>query len=413
MKKKLVISFAPLLAVVGFAVMPVAAQAETQTLVSGPTNSLCINPHPGFEPEIAGKENYAPLYTSSGTGKPFPEGPSNCSTATTATVVPSPVWSGKITGASWVSLNSTGEDGANPPPKYYIYNATFKLCQSQVEKGAKLEVHIYADKTAGAFLNGTAIGHLKYENQAFEHENFSGPPAGGFPFTATSPFTAGVNTVQFVVLDENFGLSPAYTGLDFSATVTAGPCTPHWYVNGVLAGPERTQTMSWGTITARTVKGGVPGAFVTCKKSDAGNVWNPVGGGAGQDNTVLFDLYECEGEKICPAGATAIKVTSSRLPWMTELIEPSPGVIRDETRLMRMTIECEEGGKVVASIPFVGSLKPKVLHGTSATHPGFEEFEPGSGELEVEGSGGSVTVQLEGEDKQLGFSEQELINAKS
>jgi hypothetical protein len=58
-------------------------------------------------------------------------------------------------------------------------------------------------------------------------------------------------------------------------------------------------------------------------------------------------------------------------------------------------------------------LKPKVLHGTSATHPGFEEFEPGSGELEVEGSGGSVTVQLEGEDKQLGFSEQELINAKS
>jgi hypothetical protein len=413
MKKKFVISFAPLLAIVVFAVMPAAAQAVTQTLVSGATNSLCINPHPGFEPEIAGKENYAPLFTSSGTGKPFPEGPSNCTTATTATVVPSPVWSGKITGASWVSFNTTGEDGANPPPKYYIYNATFKLCQSQAEKANTLEVHMYADKTTGLFLNGTAIGHLKYENAAFEHENFSGPPAGGFPFTATGPFTAGVNTVQFVVLDENFGLSPAYTGLDFSATITSGPCTPHWYSNNVLVSAEPTQTISWGRITLSVVKGGVPGSFATCKKSDAGNVWNPVGGGAGQDNTVLFDLYECEGEKICPPGTTSIKGTSSRLPWATELIEPSPGVIRDETKMMRMTIECEEAGKVVASIPFIGSLKPKVLHGTSALHPGYEEFEPASGELEVEGSGGTITVALEGVDKQQGFVEQELINAKS
>jgi hypothetical protein len=45
-------------------------------------------------------------------------------------------------------------------------------------------------------------------------------------------------------------------------------------------------------------------------------------------------------------------------------------------------------------------------------HPGFLEFDAGSGCLEVEGSGGTVQSQTEGELRFLGYEEQELINSK-
>src|SRR5271167_4324415 len=42
-------------------VMPVAALAETTTLVSGDTDSLCIDPVNGFPPTVNGANNYLPL----------------------------------------------------------------------------------------------------------------------------------------------------------------------------------------------------------------------------------------------------------------------------------------------------------------------------------------------------------------
>src|SRR5208282_940808 len=41
-------------------VMPVAALAETTTLVSGDTDSLCINPVNGFPPTVNNANNYLP-----------------------------------------------------------------------------------------------------------------------------------------------------------------------------------------------------------------------------------------------------------------------------------------------------------------------------------------------------------------
>ncbi|HEV2923904.1 MAG TPA: hypothetical protein VGW98_07710 [Solirubrobacteraceae bacterium] len=203
--------------------------------------------------------------------------------------------------------------------------------------------------------------------------------------------------------------APLLAIVAFAVMPAAAQAVPHWTVNGALATSEHTQITSWGTVTFRVVKGGT--GAVTCKKADAGDIWNPVGGGAGLDSTVLFAYYECEGEGVCPVGDT-LKVTSSALPWASELIEVA-GVIRDETKAMHVAIECyEPGGKLAGSTSFVGSLKPRVVHGSSALHPGFEEFDPGSGELEVEGSKGAVTSKGEGEDKMLGFTEQELINAK-
>lgn len=52
------------------------------------------------------------------------------------------------------------------------------------------------------------------------------------------------------------------------------------------------------------------------------------------------------------------------------------------------------------------------MEGTSALHPGVFEFDGGSGVLEVEGSGGAVTANIEGAVKELGYNAQELIETR-
>jgi hypothetical protein len=60
---------------------------------------------------------------------------------------------------------------------------------------------------------------------------------------------------------------------------------------------------------------------------------------------------------------------------------------------------------------WIGEREPKVEHGTSAAHPGFEEF-LGAGRLEQEGSFGTILGETEGKVKVLGYKEQELINVE-
>jgi len=234
MNKKLFISLAPLLAIAAFAVMPVVAQAETKTLVSSAINSLCVlkPTDPGFEPTIGGRPNYLPLTTPSNTGKPFPDTGAACETGfpTTAVAMVGPggpgekaaPYNGSIAKASWVSIAANGSDGSNPPPKYYIYDEKINLCENQVAS-ATIAVHMFADNTASAFLNGVPIGGLAFHSLS-NRENFDGPPVGGWAFGPNvgvlAGFTSGENTLQFVVLDE----TELSTGLDFSATITAPRC---------------------------------------------------------------------------------------------------------------------------------------------------------------------------------------------
>jgi hypothetical protein len=200
-----------------------AAQAETKTVVSGETNSLCVNPVKGFTPTKGKKINYAPLTKPDKEG-PFPDTGGACATGSpTHPVAMAPPgqpvypYSGSIPGASWVSIVANGSDGSNPPPKYYIYDATFELCPNQTE-GTSLAGTMFADNEAGAFLNGQPIGDQPLHGST---ENFDGPPSGGWPFGTSAHFNVGLNTLQFVVLDE----SAAFTALDFSATVTSTrPC---------------------------------------------------------------------------------------------------------------------------------------------------------------------------------------------
>ena len=67
----------------------------------------------------------------------------------------------------------------------------------------------------------------------------------------------------------------------------------------------------------------------------------------------------------------------------------------------------------VGAQPPVGGDQPSFHSATSASHPGFLEFDAGSGTLEREGSSGGVLGKIEGALKMLGFEEEQLISTKN
>ena len=135
---------------------------------------------------------------------------------------PAGPYTGTIAGASWVSYNQFGLDNTfpsplNPPPKYYIYDAEFNLeCRTKKPpKTLSTVVHLFADNTGSAFINGDPIGGQTPGGSPANH--FDGPPAGGWMYelTGAKGLVNGVNVLQFVVLDETV----PDTGLDFRAEV--------------------------------------------------------------------------------------------------------------------------------------------------------------------------------------------------
>jgi len=202
----------------------------------------------------------------------------------------------------------------------------------------------------------------------------------------------------------------------------AAQAAPHYYVNGakVKEGTANTKTsIAWGNITLEGTKGGIPGNKITCHNAAAGTLFNPTGAeNPGQGLTQVFATFQCEQESVCPGGTTSVRVTADKLPWTNKLTEEVAETIRQETTGVRVLIECFEGETKIASIPFIigGTEKgqrPKSVAGQSALHPGFLEFGVGSGELEVEGSAGTITGKTSGVVKVLGYNAQELISVKN
>jgi hypothetical protein len=184
---------------------------------------------------------------------------------------------------------------------------------------------------------------------------------------------------------------------------------PEWYKNGVrIKERNRVGTISWGTLTLKTVAGG--SGEVTCHTAQAGTVWNPEDGGAGKGETQVFATYHCEQIGMCPEGMR-VGVAGEALPWPSTL-EASGSAIRARTERVKVNIGCFVGEKQVGGVKLVGTNAPNSHGGTSASHPSFLEFDEESGTLEEEGSGGTVLSRIEGEVKSLGYSEQELIIAK-
>jgi hypothetical protein len=196
-------------------------------------------------------------------------------------------------------------------------------------------------------------------------------------------------------------LLPVLAVAAFGSIAGAAQAAPHWYSNGTripFRNTPKAQVITWGTLTLANATLGT----ITCKVSDAGNIWNPAGEGNGLDEIVLFQNYECSvvPSTACEAG---LAVTASGLPWATELFVDAKGVIRDRVKGVKVTVTCT---KPVVSLLFEGELTPKWVNGTSAAKPSFIEFDAESGHL-TNGTVGEGKVG--GKDKVLGFEEQELI----
>jgi hypothetical protein len=179
--------------------------------------------------------------------------------------------------------------------------------------------------------------------------------------------------------------------------------------NGLFGEAGVKEVVGWGTISWKPM--GAPGSII-CHNVIAGDVWNPVGGGAGKGETQASAVFDCETNR-CAAGAVA-NFVPEELPWLSELQLnglAKTNTIRSHSEHVKMDLTCD--GKSLSH--FQGSYQPGAPagenKGTSPAHPGFLEFDqPGTGGLEeVEFSGTELPV---GTVKELGYAEQELIQAK-
>ncbi|HEV2923911.1 MAG TPA: hypothetical protein VGW98_07745 [Solirubrobacteraceae bacterium] len=223
------------------------------------------------------------------------------------------------------------------------------------------------------------------------------------------------------------GLAPLLVTAVFAARPGTAQAVPHWTVNGSLATSAPVLVKASGVLSLVVVKGGVPGAFVTCAIAEVGTINNPTSGAGVDAPLVMFAFAAhpttsglgCESQSVCPAADrtdvtpySTAGTSSYFLDWGS-ILEPSGAQIRDKITGINLKIDCVKNAAIDSSIIFVGATAPLCLHGTSALHPGFLEWAAGSGELEVQGSGGAVTADIEGAVQMLGYEENELINCRS
>jgi len=208
------------------------------------------------------------------------------------------------------------------------------------------------------------------------------------------------------------------------APTAAQAVEPTWYSEGTQI-PEaagEVPTVTWGNLS---LKGA---AEINCHNDIGGTASNKLVGGVLIGFTKIFDFsaWLCTSNFACPAG-TFPGVEPQHLPWNDKLILVA-GKIRDEVQggtspvgSVKVVIGCvvppEDHVTGTAFIVGAGQKQTPLApagakKGTGAAHPGFFEYDAGSGQLEAEGSGGTVTGITEGETKSFGYEEQEHIYAQ-
>ncbi len=159
----------------------------------------------------------------------------------------------------------------------------------------------------------------------------------------------------------------------------------------------KCQTISWGTLTFQSENSEL--GSITCKKSDAGNIWNPLAEFPnhlpGLDEVVLMDFYECKSSQC--QGAT---VTARNLPWQTELFRVGTAIF-DRITGIELEFTCKSPA---FNFNATGTLSPKMVNG----NPLYEEFTAASGALAS--PAGKITIT--GHDKNMGFENQERLKVK-
>ena len=168
------------------------------------------------------------------------------------------------------------------------------------------------------------------------------------------------------------GVAPLLAVASFAIAPAAAQAEPHWYIKNVLVGSTPTTIATSGALTLNVL-----GATIKCKVTDAEEIWNPAGGGAGVDVMTAFVLTKCKNKVAsppCPKGP--ITVNAEGLQWPSRLYsEPAPStVIRDEIVKVRLWVGCAGSSGTVGD-EFEGSLSPEVVVGGL-------NFGPGSGSLE-------------------------------
>ena len=233
-------------------------------------------------------------------------------------------------------------------------------------------------------------------------------PCAPSPGSGTSPIAVSAavtglsesNTYHFRISATNAG----GTSKGSDQTFKTAPAR-RYSSNGSLVGSEPVTVNSWGTLTLKTVVGGA--GEITCHTAEAGTIANPEGGGAGVGSIQLLVSYDCE-STTCPYSSV---VSAEALPWPS-ILESEGTAIRSRTTGVKLKTDCQKEGKSEGSVTFAGRYGPSVHKGASALHPGFLEFDAGSGTLEAQGSKGAVLGQPEGEVRTMGYEEQELIAAR-
>lgn len=216
------------------------------------------------------------------------------------------------------------------------------------------------------------------------------------------------------------------------AMPSAALAVPHFFSNGVIVGPtefgaegeclnegteECPDSISWGTLELKGETGAAAGGLISCHNVAAGNGGNPIGGAAGKGETETFAVFDCTSNLCAPTSETSViaenigdKVGEGWKNTLTEGGIPKANGFRQETTGVKVAITCAG----VAAAHFKGSNKPSANagldKGTSAGHPGFLEFDAGSGELSLEEAPG--TSKTKGTLNVLGYESQELAQVK-
>jgi hypothetical protein len=281
-----------------------AAATTTVTVVSGASNSLCINPSGVTESATWGDGSSPPstpspsLTSYSNTNGCNP--PSSLSSLTGPVVEAGPgqatcgygtIGGNKKTGPSWVGIEPGCSDSDNPPPtaendnKYYIFDAEFTMPPCYTAQS--LSGSMLADNAAAAYLNNNLLAAQSTVNGGGP-ANFTTPTT----FSTTSFFQPGTNTLDFLVEDH----STPQVGLQFSVTVS--------YVKTTCGG-----TLKICKVAGLGVSVGTPFTFNYTVGSASGSVSVPAGPAPG-GYCVVVGTFPAGAYKITESIPTGDSVSS-------------------------------------------------------------------------------------------------------
>jgi len=120
-----------------------------------------------------------------------------------------PAWLANGPDSNWISVTATGTD--NLAPGDYVYETTFDLTGLNPATAAISGQYAADNTVADVLLNGVSTGSSGSNFLTFN------------PFTISSGFIAGVNTLEFVVTNQGASASPFGFRAELSGTANVIP----------------------------------------------------------------------------------------------------------------------------------------------------------------------------------------------